>query len=65
MFASLLMLLIMALLLVPGIVLGNGRWALSPRTLGRLFLLQSGFFIVLSLICKAFPWLIDPRISLF
>lgn len=65
MFASLLMLFILGLMLVPGIVLGNAKIPLSPRVLGRVFVLQAGFFIVLSLICKAFPWLIDPRISLF
>ncbi len=65
MFASLLMLFMIAAMLVPGLVMGNGKTALRPKVLLQIFVLQAGFFLALSVLCKAFPWLIDPRINLF
>ena len=63
MFASLIMLFIIVLMLVPGIVMGIRRTIFSPSSLLKILAVQTIFFICLSFACKMFPWLIDPRIS--
>lgn len=65
MFANLFMVFIIALMLIPGIYLGTQSMALSPRSFLKIFAFHTIFFAGLGLACKMFPWLIDPRFSLF
>lgn len=65
MFASLLMLLIIVLMLVPGIYMGSQTYTLSPRSLIKILAFQTFLFMGIGLACKLFPWLIDPRVSLW
>ncbi len=63
MFASLLMLSIIVIMLVPGIIMGITRTIFSPASLIKVLAAQTILFICISYVCKIFPWIIDPRFS--
>ncbi|MFY7929147.1 MAG: hypothetical protein ACOVS5_09765 [Oligoflexus sp.] len=65
MFATLLMLFVLGMLLIPGVVLAHQPMALSFRLFFRIFVLQALLFMGIGLMCKLFPWLIDPRVTLW
>ncbi len=63
--AALLMLIVLAALLLPGVILGHSREPLSLKLWTKIFVGQSLFFLSLSLLLKLFPLLFDPRLSLW
>ena len=65
MFAALMMLVVIALMLAPGIILAYQPVSINVQLFIRIFLLQSLVFLVLGVLSKIFPWMIDPRVALW
>lgn len=65
MLASLLLIAVLAILVLPGVLLGHSRLPLSPRVLLKVFWGHVLMFGLLGVICKLWPMLFDPRLHLW